>query len=83
MTGKLMLLNKIQGFFNACKTNQGEAGGMKKGEEARVRTKRMRRKSGSVEEIGFGPTRRNKKDEGEEEVGGQQRGRGRRESEKR
>lgn len=30
-----------------------------------------------MEEIGFGLTRRNKKDEGEEEVGGQQRGRGR------
>lgn len=45
--------------------------------KAQVRTDRRGRKSRSVEEIGFGLTRRNKKDEGEEEVGGQQSGRGR------
>lgn len=45
--------------------------------KAQVITDRRSRKSRSVEEIGFGLTRRNKKDEGEEEVGGQQRGRGR------
>lgn len=43
--------------------------------KAQVRTDRRGRKSRSVEEIGFGLTRRNKKDEGEEEVGGQQSGR--------
>lgn len=45
--------------------------------KAQVRTERRSRKSRSAEEIGFGLTRRNKKDESEEEVGGQQRGKGR------